>query len=313
MSRSTYNRRQFLRNLSLGLGGISLGLAGSSGKGLTGAPRKYRFVHMTDMHVQPERNGEAGFRAAIRAVNGLDPQPDLVITGGDLVMDALEQDYRRADGLFKLFESCCREFDMPVHHCIGNHDIFGWYPKSGVSSNHPEFGKKMFEQRLGTGRSYSSFDHNGWHFILLDSIQWDENTADYYGRIDPEQLNWLKADLLRTGKKTPVVVVTHLVLASIRRQVYNGSNDALPPTLGITNSMDVLNLLEGYNLKFILQGHLHKWEHCHIEDRVFITSGAVSANWWKGPYDKTQEGFLVVDVEADGNYRFDYHDYGWEV
>jgi 3',5'-cyclic AMP phosphodiesterase CpdA len=312
MSRREYSRRQFIRSLSTGLGGIGLGLAGFSEVGKT-AGGEFRFVHMTDMHVQPELDGEKGLRAAIKAVNRLDPRPDLVITGGDLVMDALGQPYERADRLFNMFDECCGELKMPVHNCIGNHDVFGWYPKSGVSADHPEFGKRMFEKRLGNGRSYKSFDHNGWHFILLDSIQWDEAESEYTGLIDPEQLAWLKADLVRVGTKTPVVVVTHLVLASIRRQVFNGANDPLPPTLGITNSMDVLNSLEGYNLKFVLQGHLHKWEHCHLEDRVFITSGAVAGDWWKGPYGKTQEGFLVVDVNGDGGYRFDYHDYGWEV
>ncbi|MFC2076599.1 Gfo/Idh/MocA family protein [candidate division KSB1 bacterium] len=97
MSRKEYNRRDFLRSMSLGLGGAGLGLAGLAGRGSAAGGGKFRFVHMTDMHVQPERNGEAGLRAAIKAVNGLNPRPDLVITGGDLVMDALEQTYERAD------------------------------------------------------------------------------------------------------------------------------------------------------------------------------------------------------------------------
>lgn len=41
---------------------------------------EFSFVFMTDIHVQPEKNAEAGFRAAINKVNELNPE--FVITGG---------------------------------------------------------------------------------------------------------------------------------------------------------------------------------------------------------------------------------------
>ena len=49
----------------------------------------FSFVFMTDIHLKPELKGDDGFRAAIARVNEL--KPDFVITGGDLIMDALEQ------------------------------------------------------------------------------------------------------------------------------------------------------------------------------------------------------------------------------
>jgi phosphodiesterase/alkaline phosphatase D-like protein len=42
---------------------------------------------MTDMHLQPERNAVEGYRRAIKTVNNLNPA--FVITGGDLIYDAL--------------------------------------------------------------------------------------------------------------------------------------------------------------------------------------------------------------------------------
>ena len=47
----------------------------------------FRFIFMTDIHVQPELSGDEGFKQAIQKVNKL--KPDFVITGGDLVFDAL--------------------------------------------------------------------------------------------------------------------------------------------------------------------------------------------------------------------------------
>ena len=53
------------------------------------SPRQFRFVHLTDIHLQPELDAERGFRQCIAHVNELRPRPDFVITGGDLLMDTL--------------------------------------------------------------------------------------------------------------------------------------------------------------------------------------------------------------------------------
>ena len=56
---------------------------------------------MADIHLTPERNAVQGFKKAIKTVNNL--APDFVITGGDLIMDAIEQPYERADSLYTLY------------------------------------------------------------------------------------------------------------------------------------------------------------------------------------------------------------------
>lgn len=40
----------------------------------------FRFVFMTDIHVQPELDGDDGFKQAIAEVNTMQPKPDFVIT-----------------------------------------------------------------------------------------------------------------------------------------------------------------------------------------------------------------------------------------
>ena len=59
---------------------------------------------------------------------------------------------------------------MPVYNTLGNHEVFGLYEKSGISPEHPEYGKQMYKNKLGDGKTYFSFDHIGWHFIILDGI-----------------------------------------------------------------------------------------------------------------------------------------------
>ena len=90
----------------------------------------FSFAFMTDIHVQPERNATEGFRAAITEVNAL--KPDFVITGGDLIMDALGVSFDRADSLYALYEEVSGDFNMPVYNTIGNHEVFGIYEKTGA-------------------------------------------------------------------------------------------------------------------------------------------------------------------------------------
>jgi len=60
--------------------------------------QNFEFVFLTDIHVQPEHQDAEGFSKAIEKVNSINP--GFVLTGGDLVMDVLEQTKERADSLY---------------------------------------------------------------------------------------------------------------------------------------------------------------------------------------------------------------------
>ena len=83
----------------------------------------FTFVFMTDIHVQPEKRAAEGFRSAIDKVNSINP--DFVITGGDLIMDALGQTQGRSDSLYNLYQNLMAQFKMPVYNTMGNHEVFG--------------------------------------------------------------------------------------------------------------------------------------------------------------------------------------------
>jgi len=307
-------RKDFLK-LSL-LGGFGSALAAGKSQasvpGETEAGKNFRFVHLTDIHVRPEAERKDGFLKAIDTVNSLDPLPDFVITGGDLVGDVLGTSFEDALAQFDTYESCVSRLKMPVYHTIGNHDIFGWYPWSGISSNHSEYGKEMFRKRLGEGKSWRSFDHKGWHFILFDSMEWDEQKTDYCGLISREQLVWLKDDLAALDKSTPIIAVTHIPFVSGIEQFRSGAQAAWSAAAAVMNSDVAFHLFRGYNLKLVLQGHIHRDEELRVENTSFIMSGAVCGAWWKGPNVNTQEGFGLIDVSGDG-FSYRYLDYGWEV
>ncbi len=271
----------------------------------------FRFVFMTDIHVQPERGATAGFEQAIQTVNSLNPKPDFVITGGDLIMDALGQSYRRADSLYKLYRQLTDKFDMPVYNTIGNHEIFGLYPTSMVDPDHPEYGKTMFKNRLGNGATYRSFDHKGWHFVLLDGIGITPERT-YEGKMDTEQIEWLKNDLAGVDRKTPVVFSTHIPFFSVYNQYRKGPTTANGSGSVVQNAHEIVKACESNALKLVLQGHLHIIEDIELKGVHYVTGGAVSAAWWKGANEGFPEGFVVVDVSGD-KFEWHYQTFGWDA
>lgn len=265
----------------------------------------FTFAFITDIHLQPERNAVAGFKQAIDTLNRL--KPDFVVSGGDLIMDALGQKYTRADSLYNLYQATTRLLQMPLHNTMGNHEIWGIYRKSKADTTHPEYGEKMFEKRLG--RSYYAFMHKGWKFMVLNSVE-DTKRNRYIGKIDATQLDWIKAEIEKTTVGTPIVLVTHIPFITAYTQRYGAATAPNDSNLVVVNSRDVIDLFKGHNLKLVLQGHLHTVEDILVDGVHYITGGAISAAWWNGPEKGYQEGFVLVAIDGD-NFSWRYIDYGW--
>lgn len=272
------------------------------------AKPRFSFVHVTDMHIQPEMRATDGCRQCFAAINNVNP--DFVVTGGDLISDALATPRKRALSLFSLYKDTVKRIDAPVHNILGNHDVFGLFPASGVSPSEPDYGKKMYEDQIG--RRYYSFDHKGWHFVMLDSIGFTPERG-YIGAIDEEQLEWLRQDLEKTGKQTPVVAVTHIPLSTGFGAWMVNAAGIVPPTLVVVRPKPVLDLLHQYNIKAVLQGHTHICENLVYRGCQYITSGSVCGEWWKGPrLGVHREGFGVLKVDGD-SIQWSYHPYGFRA
>jgi len=311
-----YTRRKFLKTLGASTAALTVfprvTLLGDS---LTSpaleksrSPGSCDFVFFTDTHIQPELDAAHGCRMAFQKIAAL--KPEFAICGGDLVFDALAVNRPRADMLFDLYKTTEQQLDVPLYHAIGNHDVFGILTKSGVSPSDPLYAKKMFEDRIGA-RTYYSFDRQGYHFIVLDSIFPTED-REWEGRLDDAQLLWLATDLKSVAAPTPIVVIVHVPLVTgflgyspkpAGRQKYN--------TYSVENSPDVLALFEGHNVIAALQGHLHVNETVHYKNCDFMTSGAVCGNWWHGSRMGFPEGFTVVSLRA-GKISARYETYGFK-
>ena len=250
----------------------------------------FSFIFLTDTHLEPELDAVHGTDLAMRRARAV--RADFAIQGGDHVFDALGVSKARAAQLFDQYGKTEQDLGLKVHHTLGNHDVFGVYTASGASAADPLYGKKMFAERFGP--TWYSFDHKGVHFVVLDSIGITDD-HHYEARIDQEQVDWLTGDLAGIAPRMPVIVTTHIPLATAV-PFYTPPAPQAAKGEGFTNGPAVIKLLEGYNVLAVLQGHTHVNERVDFHGIPFITSGAVCGNWWKGTRLGTPEGFTVVRV-----------------
>ncbi|MCG2613303.1 metallophosphoesterase [Terrimonas sp. NA20] len=256
----------------------------------------FSFVLMSDIHIKPEVTER--FQRAIDTVNKL--RPDFVMAAGDLVYDVMRGNPGHADSLFNLYKKMSAGIRSKVYNCIGNHELFGIYPESDVDSTHPGYKYGMYEKHIG--KTYYSFDHKGWHFIVLNSI--DVNTEKaYFGGIDKKQLEWLKQDIAGVDKKTPVALTVHIPFLSSFNQLY-GSKKPLssdqPNGVLIFKGNEVLDLFSDYNLRLVMQGHVHWIEDVFVNNKThFLTAGSVAGRpSWSGTRNG-ERGFMEVKVKGE--------------
>jgi len=298
-------RREFLALLG------AAGAAAAAPSRLFAAPAKaesFSFVFITDAHLQPELNGVVGTDMAMKRARTF--KADFAINGGDHVFDSLGVPKARALELFDLYAKTEQDLGLKVYHTIGNHDVLGIYPASGIAPTDPLYGKKLFEDRFG--KRYYSFDHKGHHFIVLDSIGITDDHA-YEGRIDAEQLAWLKGDLAALPAGTPIIISVHIpIVSAFASYIPQPATPSPHHSLTVANANEVVDLLAGHNVLGVLQGHTHINENVEYKGTPYITSGAICGNWWKGSRMGTPEGFTVVNV-ADGRMTTRYETYGFKA
>jgi 3',5'-cyclic-AMP phosphodiesterase len=306
------DRRSFLRSLAAAgaaaaLPGIPL-LNHGNVNAAVAAAESFDFVFFTDTHIQPELDAAHGCQMAFAKIAAA--KPEFAICGGDMVFDALDVPRTRADMLFDLYQRTEATIQAPLYHTIGNHDLYGILGKSGAIPTDPGYGKKMFEDRIGA-RTYYSFDHRGYHFIILDSIF---PTPDrlWEGRIDDAQLRWLAHDLAAIPPAAPIVVVTHVPLIT-GYLAYGPKPDGTQryDTVSVANSAAVIALFATHNVLAVLQGHLHINELVNYKDCQYACCGAVCGNWWHGPRLDFPEGFTIVSLR-EGKISWRYETYGFQ-
>lgn len=242
---SKVDRRSFLKisGASFGIGvaysampaaaassGVAREFFDAMGKQSGERPAPFTFVQLSDSHVgfsgPPDPLGTKAFERAVETINGLSKKPDLVLFTGDLTHDSEDKDEHAKR--MQMFKEISKRLNVPlIKHVPGEHD-------AGLD------GGVLYRESFG--ESHYSFDHRGVHFIALD------NVSRAKPEVGGEQLAWLKKDLSRFHKSSPIVVFTHRPLFDLKPEW----------EWFTTDGDDVMNTLSSYENVTVLYGHIHR-------------------------------------------------------
>lgn len=325
---SNLDRRSFMKGTVVAAGGGMLAGGFSAGSRAQAAAadetadRAFRFVHFGDTHVgggetMPFCASDEGYPKALAHVHALPDAPDFILHTGDVITDAFWATRESAVAQWEIYNKIMQEHcTLPVRYTLGNHDVnFGW-DLGDASTPYP--GKTLALKETGLAAPYYSFDHKGWHFIVLDNNQ----RGGYNGfthHLDETQFAWLERDLAETDPATPIVISTHAPILTVTC-FFCPSNKQHPDGLVIPNDWvhtdvdNIHNLFRKHrNVKLCLSGHFHAVDHVQYLGVHHICGGAVCADYWRYPlpYAPQHEGgYGLVDLYQDGTFSYNYVDYG---
>ena len=154
-----------------------------------------------------------------------------------------------AQGTRSVYSQYClgmESLGIPFFQVIGNHDHF----TDGAETD--DDSAASFEAIFGP-RNYS-FDLGQLHFVVIDNCIYKKDMTDYpfiYG-VEDETLNWLKEDLARVSKDTPVMLCMHAYTFNRTGEKYQ-------------NAQELLTALQGFEKVYAWLGH---WHYAHFEGKV---------------------------------------------
>ncbi len=302
------NRKHFLKKIGLGAIGIGGALSYENDR-----EDHFKVVHLTDMHVTSRRKGDQGYRKCVESINSLAPAPDLVLMGGDMVFDGLYTEMDQYNEQINLFKNISSNLNMPYYPCLGNHDVLGLSSRRKVDVDHPGIGRKYIMDALGISDAYYSFNHKGWHFVILNSIHeiTGENGPAYEQRIGKDQLEWLRYDL-GEHKGMPTIIVSHYAAFNQMGQINADQELKAMNHLVLKDNRDLRLIMERHGVKALLQGHTHMAEDFRFNNVWYITSQAASAAWWGGNWLGFKPGYTVLTLGRDDIINWEAVVYEWE-
>ena len=300
------DRRTLLKGMGAGLATVATPLLASAN---APAPRRsLRIAHLTDVHMQPIVGAAKGFAHCLHHAQNLPDKPDLIINGGDAVMEAHGRGRGSVERQWGLFnEVLLADNSLPMLSCVGNHDLWCREETAAALAD----GRRWAMDNLRLSRPYYSLDKNGWHLVILDSVQANPDGSWYTAHLDETQFDWLKQDLAATPATTPVLIVSHVpILAAcvfFDGKRYEGQTWNVPGRWMHSDARQLVDLFARHpNVKACLSGHIHLTDRVDYNGVSYFCNGAVSGAWWFGSYQHTPAGYAVVDLFDDGTVRNDY-------
>ncbi len=233
----------------------ALGAVGRGGP----AGARFSFVVMGDSRSWEPMTQPAIFLEMIREANLL--RGTFIIHLGDLV-GGYTHDRDLLNRQWDEFEKAVRGSEIPLIPVVGNHEV--------TAPMHEE----VYQERVG--RLYFSFDFGNSHFVCLDTEQ-----VGYFGKVGPEQMAWLRADL-EASKQEHTFVLLHAPLwhdAEVWEPVHA--------------------LLAAHKVEVVISGHRHGFELFPERDGVrYFTSAGGGSGFVRTPERGGFHHFIWVTVEG---------------
>jgi 3',5'-cyclic-AMP phosphodiesterase len=241
--------------------------------------KNFTFAYISDAHIQEIKNGkfvrnwDRGLIRAVAETNLLNPKPDFVVFGGDLAQLGKKSELDHGGEILS-------KLNYKTYCVLGEHD---YYYDLG------EYWSKLY------GDHTYSWDHKGVHFVVLNSVltyddwtfnRWptaEQRMVEMAGldnpngspfMVGPKQIDWLRKDLEKVKKDTPVVVFSHSPI----QKIYKGWN------FWTEDAEDVQALLKPFQDATVVYGHVHQIQYNQIDN---ITFHAVMATAWPWPYPQS--------------------------
>ena len=269
------DRRGFLECMAWAGSGVlwQMGQGTAHGQVLSGhTPMSsgLNFVQISDSHIgfsAPANMDVTGtLQETVNLINGLATPPAFLLHAGDITHLSKPEEFDTAAEILK--SSKAEIFYVP-----GEHDVMGADSHAYLD----RYGKKT------QGDGWYSFDHSGVHFIGLVNVKL---RSAGFGRLGPDQLEWLRRDLEAKSDSTPIVVFAHMPLWTAYEQWGWGTSDA----------MEAMQLLRRFGSVSVLNGHIHQTMQ-KVEGNLFFHTAMSTAFPQPAPGAASGPGPMVVPAD----------------
>lgn len=266
-------------NSFFGLGGVA--------HAATKKIKPFNFAVLTDAHLYDIKDHKFDniLAKAVDDVNKLNPLPDFLLYAGDLGQSGKKEELVKGKKILD-------KLKMKYKIIPGEHD---WYLDMGKAW------KGLF------GEDHWSFDHNGVHFIGMNSIlikdfwsakgltpkermglleELECHQCGLWG-VGSSQLEWLANDVKKVSPDTPVVVMTHSPLWDYYPRWNFQTLDA----------PEIREILRKFDKVISIHGHVHQVVYNEVGN---IKSCGLLSTSWPWPYPPVKLDYpLIKQRRAD--------------
>lgn len=214
------------------------------------------------------------------------------------------------DSAAENFHKIASQLNMPLHLMPGNHDIgdkpVTWMPAGMVNGEHIALYHKHF------GRDFFSFDHQGCHFIIINSPLINSGIP-----AEAEQAKWLEADF-EAHKGSRIFLFSHYPVYVSDPEEPESYDNIDEPGRGW-----LLGLIRHYKPEALFAAHVHNfWYDVIGETEYYVTPSTcfvrhdysemyrIDGGSQQGRNDIAKLGHLTLEIYSTGHVAHYHRSYG---